>query len=104
MAKSIADTASGTTEKIPLHRLITFVAPLLKLEGFDAEMRRALIHIADTEEATNKVYTFAENVVRVRYHRHNGSCSKLAAATRWLCIIKRDYGPEEFRQLTEKLS
>ena len=86
--------------KRPLCELEEWSAPLLELDECRENNRKEFIKIAATESPT-KTHDLVE-AKAINYGLDYPLANKIARAARWLAIIRRDYGQEEFDRITGK--
>jgi hypothetical protein len=79
----------------PIDELQARALPVLRLEG---ELRKKLINIA-AQKSPSAAFDLAGATARL----HGFSSSEalgIAKATRWLTVVRRDYGQAEFDRIT----
>jgi hypothetical protein len=88
--------------KRPLDKLTAWASSLLQLDGWNGreKVREYFIEVAG-RDSPNKTFDLVRDTARNRGFSPE-EAEKIAKAARWLAIIRRDYGQEEFNKLVSQ--
>lgn len=86
------------TDKLPQYKIEAFAAPLLLVGDEQEGMRAQFIKIASQESPT-QTFRLVDLLAQGKYCLDKEAAHKMAQATRWLAVLKRDYGEEAFQNL-----
>ncbi len=88
----------NSEEKRPLCELTTWSETLLQMNNGHENIRKRFIDIA-AKESPSKTFQLVEPMA-INYGFDPKEANRVARAARWLAIIRRDYGQEEFDRVT----